>query len=148
MFFDIQINVFKGILDNKLFIVIVFGILGLQILLVTFTSSAFHVYQKGLTIQQWAICIAIGFISMPVNLLLKVKTLNEEQKVYEEKNESQMEIRSESVSEPVKQQIKDEMATDSNLIKVKEMAKYPSSFNYKIPPLKHEKTQVIKIGFK
>lgn len=76
---------------NKLFIVIVFSILGLQIILVTFTSSAFQVYSNfGLTVEQWGICIGIGFLSMPVNLLLKVKTLhnNEEKPVFAEKKES------------------------------------------------------------
>jgi len=46
-----EINLFSGILSNKLFIVIVFCILILQGLLVTFGGSAVHVYGNyGLTI--------------------------------------------------------------------------------------------------
>ena len=36
------------------------------------------------------------------------------------------------------------------MIKVREkeeVIKCPSKFNFKIPPLKHERTEVIKIGF-
>ena len=62
-------------MKNKLFILIVFGILGLQILLVTFTGTAFQVYSKGLAIQQWAICMGIGVLSLPVNFGLKLKKL-------------------------------------------------------------------------
>ncbi len=46
-----EINLFSGILSNKLFIVIVFSILILQILLITFGGSAVHVYSNyGLTV--------------------------------------------------------------------------------------------------
>ena len=50
---------------------IVFGILGLQVLLVSFTSTAFHVYTNGLSTEQWGISMAFGFISIPVNFVLK-----------------------------------------------------------------------------
>lgn len=55
-----------------------FGIIALQALLVTFTGSAFHVYSNyGLTIKQWMICVLIGAISIPINLLLKAKYLED-----------------------------------------------------------------------
>ena len=128
-------------MSNKIFIVIVFGIFGLQALLVTFASTAFHVYSKGLTVEHWAICIGIGVVSVPVNLLLKMKTLKEKEKVPEENiDDSKMKLEEESVGEPLRESVKEEMQTDSHLIKVREIANYPSKFNYKIPPLKHEKT--------
>ena len=54
-----------------MFIVIVFGILGLQVLLISFTSNAFHVYKNGLSVEQWGISFVIGVVSIPVNLGLK-----------------------------------------------------------------------------
>ena len=71
-----QINIFQGITKNMLFVIIVFIILALQIVLVTFGGSAFHVYSNyGLTYQHWIACILIGALSLPINLLLKVKKL-------------------------------------------------------------------------
>ena len=93
-----------------MFIIIVFSILVLQIILVTFTGNAFQVYSNyGLTPVQWVICLVIGAISWPVNLLLKIKTIQEpepgeEEEIKVEKGEA----------EPTK----DELATDSHLIKV------------------------------
>ena len=113
----------------------------------TFGSSAFHVYSKGLTVEHWAICIGIGAISVPVNLLLKIKTLKEKKGLEESCEENKIKMEEDSIGEPLRGSVKDEMQTDSHLIKVREMASYPSKFNYKIPPLKHEKTEVIKIGF-
>lgn len=69
---------FSGITKNPLFIAIVFGILGLQIVLVTFAGSAFHAYQNyGLTPIQWLLSISFGSLSMPINFILKFKTLKE-----------------------------------------------------------------------
>ena len=72
-----EINIFAGITHNPLFIIIVIIIFALQAILITFTGSAFHVYSKGLAWQQWLICIAIGFGSLPVNLLLKIHYIPE-----------------------------------------------------------------------
>ena len=75
---SIQINIFHNITENKLFLVIVISILGLQTLLVTFTGSAFHVYSNyGLTLKQWGICIAIGSLAIPLNLILKFIEIKE-----------------------------------------------------------------------
>lgn len=72
-----EVNIFAGITNNPLFIVIVLVIFVLQGLLITFTGSAFHVYSKGLAVQHWLICLAIGLGSLPVNLLLKIHYIPE-----------------------------------------------------------------------
>jgi hypothetical protein len=101
----------------------VFGILGLQVLLVTFTGSAFHVYSNyGLTIKQWLICVVIGAVSMPINLLLKCKTL-EEPTENKEMKEKEMSSGVDAV-EPTS----DELGTDSHIVKVREFAHSPSKF--------------------
>jgi hypothetical protein len=44
----------------------------MQILLVTFTGSAFGLYSNfGLNPKQWLLSIFIGSMAIPVNLLLK-----------------------------------------------------------------------------
>ena len=51
---------------------IVFSIIALQAVLVTFGGQGLHVYSNyGLTIEQWLICLLIGSFSLPVNFLLK-----------------------------------------------------------------------------
>lgn len=62
------------------FIVIVFSIFALQILLITFTGSAFHVYSNyGLVPKQWIMSILIGSMSMPWNFVLKFINIEEEE---------------------------------------------------------------------
>jgi len=46
-----------GITQNLFFLLIVGAILAVQIILVTFTGFAFGLYDKGLTIQHWLICV-------------------------------------------------------------------------------------------
>lgn len=68
-----EFNIFEGITRNPLFLIIVGGIVGLQMLLVTFAGKAFGVYTNyGLFPQQWLICIGIGSISWVVNFILKL----------------------------------------------------------------------------
>jgi len=66
-------NVFEGIVRNHVFLIIVFAIFVLQIILVTFGSTALGVYAYfGLNIKQWLFSIAIGMMSLLVGLLAKV----------------------------------------------------------------------------
>lgn len=66
-------NIFAGIFTNKLFIIIVFSIFGLQAILITFAGEGFQVYKNyGLTIEQWLISMAIGCCALPINFLLKL----------------------------------------------------------------------------
>ena len=65
-------NIFQGIFKNWLFVAIIFSILALQIVLVSFGSIAFGVYMfYGLSIQQWMISVAFGSGGLLVNMLLK-----------------------------------------------------------------------------
>ena len=68
-----ELNVFEGIFSNWLFPVIVVAIFALQILIVTFGSLAFSVYNfYGLNIYQWLISFGIGSISLIIGLLGKM----------------------------------------------------------------------------
>jgi Ca2+ transporting ATPase len=56
-----EINIFSGITKNFIFILVVFGILSLQLILITFAGKPFGVYSNyGLTMQQWL--ISVNFI--------------------------------------------------------------------------------------
>jgi P-type Ca2+ transporter type 2B len=73
-------NIFSGILSNKLFIVIVVSILGLQGILITFGGEGLHVYNNyGLTIEQWLISLGIGSIALPINFILKQFPVSEDE---------------------------------------------------------------------
>lgn len=71
-----EINVFKGISKNMLFIVIVVIIILMQILIVSFGGSVMNCYSQtptpGLTIVQWLMCIVIGSGGLLVSVLLKL----------------------------------------------------------------------------
>ncbi|CAD8132398.1 unnamed protein product [Paramecium pentaurelia] len=68
-----EFNVFANICNNPLFILIVFFIIILQIILVTFGSLAFSCYSYyGLTIQQWVISLIIGLIGLIISFILKL----------------------------------------------------------------------------
>lgn len=59
----IKFNILSDITKNNIFPIVIFGIVSLQILLVTFAGYAFGVYNNyGLTIKQWFICVFLIFI--------------------------------------------------------------------------------------
>jgi hypothetical protein len=66
-----EINIFEGFFSNVMFvgiwIVIVIG----QFLIVQGGGSALKVHVDGLTSIQWAICLGVGFFTLPVNVILK-----------------------------------------------------------------------------
>lgn len=68
-------NVFSGILNNHLFLIIVFIIIVSQVILVTFGSVVFMCYNHGpnygLTFMQWLMCIGFGAGGLVVSFLLK-----------------------------------------------------------------------------
>lgn len=65
-------NIFHNLFNNMLFFVIIFIILGLQIILVTFGGRALDCYSNfGLKIEQWLICIGLGSIGLIVALIAK-----------------------------------------------------------------------------
>lgn len=66
-----EINIFEGVFTNPMFcgvwVIIVIG----QIFIVQIGGTAMKVHIAGLTGEQWIICVCIGFVSLPMNLLLK-----------------------------------------------------------------------------
>ncbi|ETW07817.1 hypothetical protein H310_02245 [Aphanomyces invadans] len=64
-----ELNVFEGILTNHIYLGISVLQLVLQVLIVQFGSLVFSC--TPLTGSQWAICVAIGAVSLPVGLVLR-----------------------------------------------------------------------------
>ena len=104
-----------------LFIVIVFGILGLQILLISFTSTAFHVYKNGLSVEQWGMSFALGLLSIPVNFGLKFVSCEKSDKErVEDLEQSEARLDSFAAENSVKESREEQMSTGSHMIKVRE----------------------------
>lgn len=66
-----EINIFQHILSNTLFFIILFIILGLQFVFVTFGYRALYVYKHGLTWQHWLICIVLGSLGLVWSAFIK-----------------------------------------------------------------------------
>ncbi|KAL6239881.1 hypothetical protein BDW75DRAFT_197631 [Aspergillus navahoensis] len=67
---DNGLNIFDGLLRNKWFIGIQFIIVGGQILIVFVGGHAFSVTR--LTGAQWAVCLILGVISIPVGVIIRL----------------------------------------------------------------------------
>ena len=67
-----EINIFSGILSNSLLLPIWIGIFVLQIVITQYAPFILQLDQSGLSIYQWAICIAIGSSVLLVNLIIKM----------------------------------------------------------------------------
>lgn len=67
---DNHLNVFAGIHRNLYFICIFFFIAIAQVIIVTFGGDAFKT--EPLNIGQWAICIFLGFLSLPLGALIRM----------------------------------------------------------------------------
>jgi len=63
-----ELNVFKGLLNNFIYIAVLIGTFGVQILIVQFGGRAFRV--APLSITQWVYCVLFGATSLPVNVLI------------------------------------------------------------------------------
>lgn len=132
-------NILGGIFENKTFILIVFSIFALQIILITFTGSAFHVYSDyGLVPRQWFLCIAIGFLSVPLNFLLKFIQL-EEPEATEDQVDEAMEPTQQAItggSNMIKIKSKDEKVLDAkifNVIQSPNMLRNPDEIGFMWP---------------
>jgi len=64
-----EINVFAGILSNPVYIYVCIFQFIMQVVIVQWTGSFF--YCSPLNLEQWGICIALGFGSLPWGLLLR-----------------------------------------------------------------------------
>lgn len=66
----LDLNIFRGILQNHIFMIIVFVSLVIQILIVEFGGVVFHVVP--LDWKSWLICVAFGTGSIPIGVLLRL----------------------------------------------------------------------------
>jgi len=64
-----EFNVFKGLLSSRIFLAVLFFTVTVQTLLVEF-GGAFS-DTVGLSLVQWAFCLAIGAVSLPLGMLLR-----------------------------------------------------------------------------
>jgi Ca2+-transporting ATPase len=67
---DNKINVFSGIHRNVYFIVIIVIMVSCQTLIILVGGAAFSVTR--LNSQQWFICIALGFLSLPAGAIIRI----------------------------------------------------------------------------
>ena len=66
-----EINIFAGMGDNPMFLMIWIGIFVVQVFITQFTADIFMVNREGLTLTQWIICMTLGLSSWVVDLLIK-----------------------------------------------------------------------------
>lgn len=65
-----QINVFKGILDNFVFVAVLGSTIIFQIIIVEFLGTFANT--TPLTSKQWFLSVLIGFVGMPIAAILKI----------------------------------------------------------------------------
>ena len=73
---DDSFNIFKRIHKSYLFISITIFEIIIQIIIVSFGNTVFHVTYMGLTGKQWLICIAFSAITFVVSIFGKIITLD------------------------------------------------------------------------
>ena len=66
-----ELNVFSGVIANRMFCGIWMAIFVIQMILSQFTQDVFQCSRDGLTWFQWIICLGIGVLSLPVDFILK-----------------------------------------------------------------------------
>lgn len=66
-----EINIFEGVCNNSMFIIIWFVIVGGQICIIQFGSLAMKVHVNGLTTSQWLITVLVASASLVINLIMK-----------------------------------------------------------------------------
>ena len=69
-------NPFDGVMKNKMFLLVSVASLGLQIFLIQVGGD--FVKTSPLTLYQWLITIALGFISVPIGMLMRLIPVNED----------------------------------------------------------------------
>jgi Ca2+-transporting ATPase len=65
-----EINVFKGILDNYVFVVVLSATAFFQIIIVEFLGTFANT--SPLTLSQWLVSVVVGFLGMPIAAGLKM----------------------------------------------------------------------------
>jgi hypothetical protein len=78
--------VFKGILDNRLFMGIWLVTSVLQVLIVQYGSDAFHVAKDGLSAKYWGLSMILGAASLVVQQVINVAyNMCQSYKIYKNK---------------------------------------------------------------
>lgn len=67
---DNRLNIFSGILKNTYFLVIFVIMVVFQVLIIEFGGNAFKT--TGLNGVQWAICVLLGFLSLPFGVIIRL----------------------------------------------------------------------------
>ena len=73
---DDSFNIFKRIHKSYLFIIITAFEIVVQIFIISFGNTVFHVVSMGLTFKQWLICIGFSCITFVVSIIGKFATLD------------------------------------------------------------------------
>ncbi|KAH6647576.1 hypothetical protein BKA67DRAFT_662354 [Truncatella angustata] len=68
---DNRFNIFEGLFRNWFFIGINIAMCGAQILIVFKGGKAFSISPHGQTAEQWGYAIALGFISIPIGMVIR-----------------------------------------------------------------------------
>lgn len=66
-----ELNIFSGICENKMFVIIWIIILFMQVFITQLTQDVFVVARDGLAWHQWLICIGIGLTVLPLDFIIK-----------------------------------------------------------------------------
>jgi len=66
-----EMNIFKGMFDNWVFLAVWIAIIGLQVIITQLTGRVFEVCDDGLHWQQWLIAAAISCTVIIINALIK-----------------------------------------------------------------------------
>jgi hypothetical protein len=67
-----SVNVFKGVLNNKIFCTIFVTTSILQVLIVQFGGFVMHCVQGGLSWEYWLVSLGLGFCSLPVQQIINL----------------------------------------------------------------------------
>jgi Ca2+-transporting ATPase len=65
-----KVNVFKGILENYVFLTVLTFTALFQIIIIEFLGSFANT--TPLSLRQWFICVFLGFLGMPIAAVLKM----------------------------------------------------------------------------
>ncbi|KAL9172290.1 hypothetical protein ABFS82_03G035700 [Erythranthe guttata] len=65
-----KINVLKGILENYVFVIVLSCTVFFQVIIIEFLGTFANTHP--LTLQQWSVCILLGFIGMPIAAAVKM----------------------------------------------------------------------------
>lgn len=66
-----EVNIFKDVTTNPMFMGVWLVIVVLHFFIIQFGSIVMKCHIAGLTGEQWIWCLVIGFMALPINLLLK-----------------------------------------------------------------------------